>query len=202
MSFVASSVPLVLKGALYRFLASLAINEHGAMKIWSTLISFSVVKKTSSGKLVGMQVSSFFKSIIYDLSTLFFDVKHIATYLVAVSSFRSFRIHLQHANSFRFRCSKLLEGSFFFLKDELETQECVMKCYDSSLGFLRLMKALFLHTANVDNTHLLCYLQFIIKSIICQFANRSYENVRQMVCFLFIFVISSRNVFFCCCCCC
>ncbi|VIO94114.1 Uncharacterized protein BM_BM5020 [Brugia malayi] len=119
ISLVASAIPLVLKGALFRCLASLAMDEHGAVKIWTTLISLSVLTKTSSGKLVGIQ-------------------------------------------------------------DELETRECTFKCYDSSIGFLHLMKTLFLHIKNIDKRYLLQYLQFIIKSIICQFADRSYENVSQM----------------------
>ncbi|VDK74292.1 unnamed protein product [Litomosoides sigmodontis] len=119
VSLIASAIPLVLKGALFRFLSSIAIDEHGALKIWTTLISLSVLSKTSSGKLVGIQ-------------------------------------------------------------DELETRECAFKCYDSSIGFLHLTKTLFLHAKNVDKRYLLQYLQFIVKSIICQFADRSYENVAQM----------------------
>ncbi|MCP9261743.1 hypothetical protein DINM_005074 [Dirofilaria immitis] len=84
VNLVTSAIPLVLKGALFRFLASIAIDEHGALKIWATLISLSVLSKTSSGKLVGIQ-------------------------------------------------------------DELETRECAFKCYDSSVGFLHLIKTLFLH---------------------------------------------------------
>ncbi|VDK74706.1 unnamed protein product [Onchocerca ochengi] len=52
VSLVTSAIPLVLKGALFRFLASIAMDEHGALKIWATLISLSVLTKTSSGKLV------------------------------------------------------------------------------------------------------------------------------------------------------
>ncbi|VDN26997.1 unnamed protein product [Gongylonema pulchrum] len=129
-SLVTSAVPLVLKGAFYRFLASLAVYEYGTARIWAALISFSVIKKTTSGKLTGIQ------------------------------------FHWARKD---------------FLKDELETRECAMKSYDSSLGFLRLMKTLFRHMHTVDSGHLLCYLQFIIKSIICQFANRSYNNVQQMI---------------------
>ncbi|EJW87352.1 hypothetical protein WUBG_01736, partial [Wuchereria bancrofti] len=55
ISLVASGIPLVLKGALFRCLSSLAMDEHGAVKIWATLISLSVLTKTSSGKLVGIQ---------------------------------------------------------------------------------------------------------------------------------------------------
>ncbi|KAM3719353.1 Nuclear pore complex protein [Dirofilaria immitis] len=119
VNLVTSAIPLVLKGALFRFLASIAIDEHGALKIWATLISLSVLSKTSSGKLVGIQ-------------------------------------------------------------DELETRECAFKCYDSSVGFLHLIKTLFLHAKNIDKRCLLQYLQFIVKSIICQFADRSYESVTQM----------------------
>ncbi|VBB30425.1 unnamed protein product [Acanthocheilonema viteae] len=119
VSLVTSPIPLVLKGALFRFLASIAIDERGALKIWAMLISLSVLNKTSSGKLVGIQ-------------------------------------------------------------DELETRECTFKCYDSSIGFLYLMKTLFLHAKNIDKRYLMQYLQFIVKSIICQFADRSYENVAQM----------------------
>uniref|UniRef100_A0A915PCU3 Uncharacterized protein n=1 Tax=Setaria digitata TaxID=48799 RepID=A0A915PCU3_9BILA len=119
VNLVTSAIPLVLKGALFRFLASVAVDEHGAAKIWAALISFSVLTKTSSGKLVGIQ-------------------------------------------------------------DELETRECALKCYDSSIGFLHLIKALFMHTKNIEKRYLLQYLQFIVRSIICQFADRSYENVSQM----------------------
>ncbi|VDM98182.1 unnamed protein product [Thelazia callipaeda] len=119
VNLVTSGIPIVLKGALFRFLAAMAIDEYGALKIWATLLSFSVLSEKNSGKLIGLQV-------------------------------------------------------------ELETRECSMKCYDSSLGFLHLIKALLLYTKNVDTRHLLYYLQFIVKSVISQFADRSYESVAQM----------------------
>ncbi|MFH4979505.1 hypothetical protein AB6A40_006214 [Gnathostoma spinigerum] len=121
------SVPLVLKGSLYRFLAAVAKDEQSAVHIWSSLSANGVLSQSPNGKLTGIQ-------------------------------------------------------------EELDDRECSLKRYDSSLGFLALMKELLLHlSSSSDALHLQLYLQFISKSIICQFGNRSYENVQQMASFLPLF---------------
>ncbi|VDN50626.1 unnamed protein product [Dracunculus medinensis] len=117
---LASAIQLVLKGALLRFLASLALEGMGVPKIWIALISHSVLTENLSGKLMGIQ-------------------------------------------------------------QELEDRECSIKRYYSSLGLLHLLKEMFLHSVIiVDKQHLLPYLNFVIKSIICQCASRSYEDIDQM----------------------
>lgn len=60
VGLVSSGVPLVLKGALFRLLAALAIEERGAVKTWATMITFSIISRTRAGKLSGINVSFFF----------------------------------------------------------------------------------------------------------------------------------------------
>uniref|UniRef100_A0A0N5AVU1 MMS19 nucleotide excision repair protein n=1 Tax=Syphacia muris TaxID=451379 RepID=A0A0N5AVU1_9BILA len=120
VGLLCSGIPLLLKGALYRFLAALAYDERGASKIWVSLNAHSVLTLTQEGKLLGIQ-------------------------------------------------------------EELEERECSSKTYVSSLGFLTLMKPLLLRVANTgDYLNLTPYIQFIIKSIIAQFADRSYQDITEM----------------------
>jgi hypothetical protein len=56
-----------------------------------------------------------------------------------------------------------------------------MKVYDCSQGYLELMKELFGHKTRPSAKQLEPHLQFIIKSILCQYSQRSYADVRQMV---------------------
>lgn len=56
IGLLASPVPLVLKGALYKLLASLAIDEVAAVNIWNCLISEGICVRRNDGKLTGIQV--------------------------------------------------------------------------------------------------------------------------------------------------
>lgn len=63
----------MLKGALLRFLASLALEGMGVPKIWIALISHSVLTENLSGKLMGIQVN--FNSLcflIFNFIEIFF----------------------------------------------------------------------------------------------------------------------------------
>ncbi|VDK42605.1 unnamed protein product [Anisakis simplex] len=120
IGMLATSIPLVVKGAFYRFLAVLARDGMVAEKIWVLLKNYSVLSVASDGKLLGIQ-------------------------------------------------------------QELEERECSLRKYDSTLGFLHLLRALMLHPVKTfDDGHVLPYIRFVTKSIISQFLYRSYENEEQM----------------------
>lgn len=68
----------------------------------------------------------------------------------------------------------------------MEEQECVQRVYNCSQGFLNLMKELFRHKTRPGTQKLAPYLQFISKSIICQFNLRSYNDSQQMVFIFFL----------------
>lgn len=57
----------------------------------------------------------------------------------------------------------------------------MLKIYDCSQGYLILMKALFRHKTRPAAKQIAPHLQFIVKSIICQFLSRSYNDSDQMV---------------------
>uniref|UniRef100_A0A915DWS5 Uncharacterized protein n=1 Tax=Ditylenchus dipsaci TaxID=166011 RepID=A0A915DWS5_9BILA len=113
------SVPLVLKGNLYKFLASLAIDEGASVHIWNCVLREGICSQMANGKLSGVQ-------------------------------------------------------------QDLEEQECVLKVYDCSQGYLCLMQELFRHKTRPGANQMGPHLQFIVKSIICQFSSRSYKDPQQM----------------------
>ena len=55
---LASPVPLVLKGALYKLLAALAIDEVAAVNIWNCLLSEGICVRRNDGNLTGIQVKN------------------------------------------------------------------------------------------------------------------------------------------------
>ncbi|KAI1727325.1 nucleoporins domain-containing protein [Ditylenchus destructor] len=113
------SIPLVLKGNLYQFLAALSIDESAAVHVWNCIISEGICAQLPNGRLTGIQ-------------------------------------------------------------QDLEEQECAVKIYDCSYGYLSLMQELFRHKARPSVSQLGPHLQFIIKSIISQFSSRSYKDPQQM----------------------
>ncbi|KHN82761.1 Nuclear pore complex protein [Toxocara canis] len=120
VGLLASAIPLVLKGAFYRFLSVLAMDSVIAEKIWTLLKTNSVLTTSPDGKLLGIQ-------------------------------------------------------------QELNERECSFRSYDSTLGFLHLMRSLMLHpTKTFDDGQIIPYLRFVIKSVISQFLYRSYEHEEQM----------------------
>uniref|UniRef100_A0A915BZ70 Nuclear pore complex protein Nup205 n=1 Tax=Parascaris univalens TaxID=6257 RepID=A0A915BZ70_PARUN len=73
------------------------------------------------------------------------------------------------------------DGKLLGIQQELDERECAVRSYDSTLGFLHLMRALMLHpTSTFDDGRLLPYLRFLMKSVVSQFAYRSYEQEDQM----------------------
>lgn len=50
------SIPLVLKGNFYNFLASLAIDEAAAIHIWNCILCVGICVQTPDGKLTGVKV--------------------------------------------------------------------------------------------------------------------------------------------------
>jgi hypothetical protein len=50
------SIPLVLKGNIYKFLAALAIDEAATIHIWNCIISERLCVLLPNGKLSGVQV--------------------------------------------------------------------------------------------------------------------------------------------------
>lgn len=54
------SIPLVLKGKLYKFLAALAVDETAAVHIWNCLLSEGICLQMENGKLSGIQVRLIF----------------------------------------------------------------------------------------------------------------------------------------------
>lgn len=55
VGLVASPIPLVLKGALYKFLATLAIDEIAAVNIWNCLLCEKICIFQQDGRLSGIQ---------------------------------------------------------------------------------------------------------------------------------------------------
>lgn len=57
------SIPLILKGKLYKFLASLSIDENAAIHIWNCVLSAGICVLQENGKLTGIQVFYIFKML-------------------------------------------------------------------------------------------------------------------------------------------
>lgn len=56
IGMVAASFPIVLKGAIYRFLAALSADQRAAVHIWNSIFAEGVCTfDPESGNLVGLQ---------------------------------------------------------------------------------------------------------------------------------------------------
>uniref|UniRef100_A0A1I7XTQ6 Mediator of RNA polymerase II transcription subunit 5 n=1 Tax=Heterorhabditis bacteriophora TaxID=37862 RepID=A0A1I7XTQ6_HETBA len=75
-------------------------------------------------------------------------------------------------------CSFAENGALLGLQQELDERECTAKQYDTSIGFVHLMKALLSHSTIPEFAA--PYLQYLTKSIVSQLSSRSYSDVSQM----------------------
>ncbi len=69
----------------------------------------------------------------------------------------------------------------------------MLKAYDCSEGYLHLLRELFTHKTRPAAKQLEPHLQFIVKSVLCHYSQRSYSDVRQMVGTSLVAVLASNH---------
>uniref|UniRef100_A0A0R3PEP4 FA complementation group C n=1 Tax=Angiostrongylus costaricensis TaxID=334426 RepID=A0A0R3PEP4_ANGCS len=62
---------------------------------------------------------------------------------------------------------------------ELDERECVEEMFDTSLGFVSILRSLFSHPYIAVPDFAAPYLQYLTKSIVSQMASRSYKDIEQ-----------------------
>ncbi|EGT36067.1 CBN-NPP-3 protein [Caenorhabditis brenneri] len=69
-------------------------------------------------------------------------------------------------------------GTLMGMQQELEQRECIEKDYSVSLAFVKLMTTLLMHRSIPE--YATPFIQYVTRSILGHFANRSYNSVIQM----------------------
>ncbi|ETN82930.1 hypothetical protein NECAME_17598, partial [Necator americanus] len=83
-------------------------------------------------------------------------------------------------------CTFAENGALLGLQRELDERECSEEIFDTSLGFVYLLRSLLSHSHIVIPEFAAPYLQYLTKSIVSQMGSRSYKNIAQFVsCFCF-----------------
>ncbi|CAI2326410.1 unnamed protein product [Caenorhabditis sp. 36 PRJEB53466] len=83
--------------------------------------------------------------------------------------------HIIHVNQLSYHDAG---GQLRGIQDELEQRECIVKEYDVSLAFVKLMTTLLMHRSLPE--YGMSFVQFVTRSILSQCLHRSYNNVLQM----------------------
>ncbi|KIH63054.1 hypothetical protein ANCDUO_06657 [Ancylostoma duodenale] len=76
-------------------------------------------------------------------------------------------------------CTFAENGSLQGLQRELDERECAEEMFDSSLGFVHLLRSLLSHSHITIPEFAAPYLQYLTKSIVSQMASRSYKDIGQ-----------------------
>ncbi|KAK6739122.1 hypothetical protein RB195_020911 [Necator americanus] len=76
-------------------------------------------------------------------------------------------------------CTFAENGALLGLQRELDERECSEEIFDTSLGFVYLLRSLLSHSHIVIPEFAAPYLQYLTKSIVSQMGSRSYKNIAQ-----------------------
>ncbi|KAE9416788.1 hypothetical protein Angca_009036 [Angiostrongylus cantonensis] len=76
-------------------------------------------------------------------------------------------------------CTFAENGTLLGLQRELDERECVEEMFDTSLGFVSILRSLLSHPYIAVPDFAAPYLQYLTKSIVSQMASRSYKDIEQ-----------------------
>ncbi|CAI5442546.1 unnamed protein product [Caenorhabditis angaria] len=102
----------------------------------------------------------------------------LINFLTAVARLRGSAVRVWQVIHTNQLCYFAENGQLMGMQQELEERECAAKQYDVSLSFVRLVSTLISHKPLPEYSG--AFIQFITRSILSQFASRSYNDIGQM----------------------